>query len=234
LRHAHSLVEERTQRLLRANQELALAAKTSAVGALASHLIHGLRSPLTGLQHFVNEAARGADWENAAASTRRMQQMIHDVVNVLREQDACETYEVQLDELLGIVTARVQPRSTEKGVDFRCERHGELALDNRRAHLLAFILFNLSENAIDATPRGGRVCVRAAVADQVVFEVADQGTGFPPEFRAEPFAPRRSGKENGSGIGLAISRQLATQIGAELELAETSASGTTFRLRLPM
>jgi signal transduction histidine kinase len=47
------------------------------------------------------------------------------------------------------------------------------------------------------------------------------------------FEPVQSRKEGGSGIGLAITRQLAGHLGAELTLVSSSAAGTVFRLRLP-
>ena len=53
LQRLNRLLEERSERLVRANRELALASKTSAVGAVASHLVHGLRNPLAALQLFV-------------------------------------------------------------------------------------------------------------------------------------------------------------------------------------
>ena len=55
----------------------------------------------------------------------------------------------------------------------------------------------------------------------MVCEVADEGPGFPPQLLKSLFTPCRSTK-GGSGIGLAISRQLANQLGAVLELAKSS------------
>jgi signal transduction histidine kinase len=46
--------------------------------------------------------------------------------------------------------------------------------------------------------------------------------------------PKKSGKDQGSGIGLVISAQLARQIGGELQLLETDESGTTFSVNLPL
>src|SRR5438477_10294446 len=80
----NALLAERTNNLLKANRELALAAKTSAVGAVTSHLIHGLKNPLSGLRSFVQERAQDSgantDWQLAVASTQRMQQLIDQVV----------------------------------------------------------------------------------------------------------------------------------------------------------
>src|SRR5262249_50115175 len=53
LHRSNRLLQERTQRLLEANRELALSAKTSAVGAITSHLVHGLSNPLAGLEEMV-------------------------------------------------------------------------------------------------------------------------------------------------------------------------------------
>src|SRR5262249_47460660 len=94
LQRANRLLAERTHDLLQANQELAMAARTSAVGAVTSHLIHGLKNPLSGLQNFVasisasGSGGREADWQQAVASTRRMQVLINQVVSVLREEGA--------------------------------------------------------------------------------------------------------------------------------------------------
>jgi nitrogen-specific signal transduction histidine kinase len=65
------------------------------------------------------------------------------------------------------------------------------------------------------------------------MEVADEGPGLPPEMQARLFAPCPSHKKGGSGIGLAISQQLANHLGAELELKHSSSKGCAFRLALP-
>jgi two-component system, sensor histidine kinase RegB len=66
----------------------------------------------------------------------------------------------------------------------------------------------------------------------IVFEVRDQGPGLPAATQARLFMPCTSGKKGGGGIGLAISKQLAQSLGAQLELTQNSPSGCTFRLRL--
>src|SRR5205809_5264686 len=105
LRQAHQLLAERTGSLLRANQELALAAKTSAVGAITSHLIHGLKNPLSGLQNLVANLASAdadspdADWQQAIVATRRMQSLINQAANVLREEEGSVQLQITLPEL---------------------------------------------------------------------------------------------------------------------------------------
>lgn len=238
LRQAHRLVAERTTNLLLANQELALAAKTSALGAVTAHLIHGLRNPLAGLRQYV--ATRGAavdgspetDWQQAVDGTRRMQALIDQVVGVLREEQAELRYEVTLSELAQMLRTRIEPAACEKGVRLNFAMHGEAALPNRDANLVLLILVNLAENAVHATRRGGTVTLALRAGETgVVCEVQDQGPGFPPDLPL--FRPCVSNKENGTGIGLAVCKQLAGHLGADLELATNSPGGCVFTLRLP-
>jgi signal transduction histidine kinase len=238
LRRAHQLLTERTENLVRANQELALAAKTSALGVVAAHLIHGLKNPLAGLHSYVASRASApegnetSEWEEAVATTRRMQAMIAQVVGVLREEQTGASYEVTLKELEEIVRNRVQPQARERNVSFTTVIHAEARLPNRTASLLALILVNLLENALQATPAGKSVTLTISRAGQSLeLEVRDEGSGFPAD--TPLFMPCRSSKEGGSGVGLALCRQLANHLGAELGLASSTNAGCVFRLTLP-
>jgi hypothetical protein len=117
LRRAQDLLAARTSDLAIANQELALAAKTSAVGAIASHLVHDLRNPMLGLESFMarqagpGSAAPDSEWGQAAATTRRMLTLIDQVAGVLREERTGLRYEVTLEELCArIASGRWRPR----------------------------------------------------------------------------------------------------------------------------
>src|SRR5437867_2201350 len=199
LRQAHDLLGERTNSLLRANQELALAAKTSAVGAITSHLIHGLKNPLSGLQSFMSSVLPSesespeADWQQAVAATRRMQNLISQVVTVLREEEGPAQYEVTLAELAGLVATKVGALSVETGVSFVTQVNGEALLPNRAANLVALILLNLAQNALQATPRGKTVALSLRhCGEQIACEVRDEGPGIPPHLMANLFAPCKS------------------------------------------
>ncbi len=241
LRRAQRLLAERTTNLLQANQELALAAKTSAVGAVTAHLIHGLKSPLTGLQNFMAGLTSGdgeradSHWHEAVASTRRMHMMINQVVNVLREEEGNHRYEITLSELAQIVSGRVESLSCKQDVRFVTRVEGGAILPNRTANLTALILINLVQNGLQATPAGKSVTLNlAGEGDQITFQVRDEGPGFSEVLRQNLFTPCQSTKEGGCGIGLAISKQLANHLGAELELIASTPAGCVFALTLPV
>ena len=111
---------------------------------------------------------------------------------------------------------------------------GGTALPNRPANLVALILVNLLQNALQATPRGRSVVLFLSdCAEKLVCEVRDEGPGFPDALADNLFSPCKSTKEGGSGIGLAISKQLANHLGATLELRSHSPTGCVFVLSVP-
>jgi signal transduction histidine kinase len=100
------------------------------------------------------------------------------------------------------------------------------------------ILLNLVRNAhqaLTASGKGGAITVRAARAGAMLeIEVEDNGPGVPEAIRAHLFEAFSSSRGGGTGLGLAISRELARGHGGELWLKRTDASGTAFRLSLPL
>lgn len=239
VQRANRLLAERTTNLLQANRQLALAAKTSAVGAVTFHLIHGLKNPLSGLQNFVRDHAaqepNGGDteWELAVATTRRMEALINRVVNVLQQDEAVAEYELTLGELGQMAATKLEPVARAAGVHFEANTMAEGALSNREADLVLLILENLIQNAIESTPVGKVVRLRISDEDnRVVMEVQDQGPGLPGTVMSHLFAPCASTKKHGSGIGLAISQQLAKHLGAVLSLKSSSSEGCIFQLTL--
>ncbi len=238
LRRAQRTIAERNERLIRANVDLDLAAKASALGQITSHLIHGLQGSVAGLRAAV--AGRGADgaaapdWESAAGYTERMQAMIQETVTLLGEQTAPALYELSGHELAGIVRGREAAAAARKGVALVVVGGFDQRLDGHRGSLLCLILGNLVQNAIDATEPGRQVLVTFRhTGGAVRVTVADEGHGIPADLRDHLFEPGRSGRPGGSGLGLAISRLLARQIGGSLALDATGPAGTAFTLTLP-
>jgi signal transduction histidine kinase len=237
LNHANRLLADRTANLLRANHELTMAAKTSALGAVAAHLIHGLKNPLFGIQAIASMRAEdegGADWKAAADSARRMQMMIADVVRIMREESGNNAYEVSISELAGILHSKVAPLAREASVKLVADIRADGALPNREANLVILVATNLVQNAVQASKAGAEVCLAIFdVKDLVMFEVTDHAGGLPESTLANLFTPCQSSKAGGTGLGLAISKQLANHMGGQLELLKTGPGGTTFRLSIP-
>ncbi len=239
---ANRALTERTRSLVRAQEELTLTAKLTAVGAVTSHLIHGLRNPLSGLQHFMANHAPGPgaehemEWRLAASATRRMQNMVNDIIRVLREDSGAANHEISLQDLAKMTWRKMSPFAGLSRVHLEMKLLAPecLAISHRDANLVLLILETLIQNAIQATPSDQPVLVEIASSGaHVLFKVQDGGRGLPQSIAETVFTPRASTKEMGSGIGLAISRQLALALGAELSVQSSTPQGCVFILNLP-
>lgn len=242
LRTAHRELQARTEDLARANHEFSLAAKTSALGAITAHLIHGLKNPLAGLEGYVSsqpnatDTAEGGEWHAAMETTQRLRTLVNEVVAILREeQTGGPGYKMTSEEILEQAEAKLRPLAKTHSVNlaFRCEDYAELP--SRRANLVLLVLDNLLRNACEATPSGGRVAL-SAVSDphNVVFFVEDEGPGLATAVKDRLFEPVTSTKPGGGGIGLVISHHLAQHAGGRLELLRSNDRGCRFRLTVPL
>lgn len=239
--HLNSQLAQRSERLLRANEELALAARTSAVGSVSAHLMHGLKNPLASLSQFVRHRGNSTlepandEWQDALSAARRMQSLVEQTLEVLGDVRGAPAYELTTDELFNDVRKRVEPLAQKRQVVLEIKSDATDRLSSRTANLVGLILVNLVENALQATSSGKQVrLILNREPERLVFRVRDEGDGFPEHLRQNLFLPCKSSREGGSGIGLAISKQLAEYLGANLELAETGAGGCTFVLSLPL
>jgi signal transduction histidine kinase len=240
LRKSARLLEQRSRDLLQVNRELVMSAKTSAVGAVTSHLIHELKNPLSGLHGFLSSCARNGsgsvtseDWTDAVSATRRMQATIQEIVTLLREEQSGLHYSLSLTEMSNMVVQRLSTQASDKRVALAVQIRNDCELPGRIANLVVLILVNLGRNAIQASPADTSVLLEFDGAKGGgEFCVQDSGDGFRKEEADRLFHPRASTHEGGTGIGLAICKQLANHLAASLELEEKSGVGCRFILRL--
>jgi signal transduction histidine kinase len=97
------------------------------------------------------------------------------------------------------------------------------------------LFLNLFTNAIDAMPAGGRlrVAARAVAGGRIEVKVQDTGTGIPPEHLARIHEPFYTTKDEGFGLGLAISRSIVWESDGEMKVESAPGRGTTVTVLLP-
>jgi len=230
------LIEDSHQRLVELNHQLAFADKSSAVGSLSAHLIHGLKNPLAALKGLFEEPLTATHAEHGKERVLDMQGMIDQLADVMRDEDSALVYEYDLDEVRGLLEEKTCSKAKRRDVALQLSDVPRRKLSGRQGNVLLLVLVNLTENAIEASPPGSSVNVSFCMQNDatLVVKIADRGEGISKELRERLFVPKKSGKDQGTGIGLVISAQLARQIGGELQLLETDESGTTFSVNLPL
>jgi signal transduction histidine kinase len=242
LERANRELRARGEDLLRANRELTLAAKTSALGAVTAHLLHELKNPVAGLEEFVatrsevgGQTGDGGELTAAFELTQRLRTMINDVVAVMRDEQTGTHFELTCAEVAEVAAAKVNAVAAERGVSVEIKTQTRDVLPARRGNLTVLVLRNLLQNAIEASPTSAVVTLTAMADDHTInFIVEDRGPGLSPTVREHLFHPCASTKPGGSGLGLALSQHLARQAGGHIELAKSDQSGTSFQVVLDL
>ncbi|HEV2146682.1 MAG TPA: ATP-binding protein [Longimicrobiaceae bacterium] len=238
------------ERAAREDAEAANRAKTEFLSAMS----HELRTPLNAIAGYVDlldVGVHGPLTDPQRADLGRIKHaqgvllgLISDILNFARiEAGRIEIARepVPVATLLAELEGIVQPQVGAKGLSYEHEPApaGLTALGD--ADRIRQILINLLSNAVKFTEPGGWIRVSAgAERGKVLVRVADSGRGIPPEKLEAVFEPfvqvDRLGSaesQQGVGLGLAISRELAHGMGGELRVESTLGAGSTFTLVLP-
>ncbi|QIN85378.1 HAMP domain-containing protein (plasmid) [Rubrobacter tropicus] len=218
---------------------------------MAADVAHELRTPLAVIQADLEAMLDGVRPLSAEAvadvhgETRLLSRLIDD----LRDLSLAETGQLPLrreptglGELARTSAARFAPRAEERGVGLEVEAAGDLPRADVDPDRISQVLGNLLENALRHTPPGGRVTLRVGPASRpatLEATVSDTGSGIPSEhlpnvfehfYRADGARSRRDG---GSGIGLAVVKQLVEAHGGRVWAESAPGQGSTFGLSLP-
>ena len=103
------------------------------------------------------------------------------------------------------------------------------------ADLVCQVLLELVANAAAVTPPGGMIALASEVRDQsVILSVCDEGPGIPPEERSRIFDPFVSNRIGGSGIGLAVARQIIVSQRGSLSVHTSETGGARLEIALPL
>lgn len=221
---------------LERNQRLA------AMGEMAASLAHQLRTPLAAaLLYTANlgkpglpDEARTRFADKAASQLRRLERLIQDVLLFARGESIGRDL-FPASELLLEAAHTVEPLMREHGIAFemmdRCD--GAVVVGGRKA--LSGAVVNLLENAMQATPAGGNICLSACRQGDCLFIVVrDSGVGIGPELQARIFEPFFTTRGLGTGLGLAIALGVARAHGGGIELRSEPGAGAEFTITLPL
>jgi signal transduction histidine kinase len=225
-----------------ARRELIRHERISTIGRLSSSIVHDLRNPLAaiygGAEIMVDSEIAPPQLKRLAGNiyraSRRIQELLQDLVNVGRGKT--EGAEVcSLHEVAAAACDSLAPAAEAQGVTVRIEVAESIELPLERARVER-VFINLVDNALEAMPAGGAIHIGATVdADAATIQVTDTGPGISPEIREHLFQPFvSSGKKNGLGLGLALSRQTILDHGGDMWVESEPGRGARFFIRLPL
>lgn len=212
------------------------------MGEMAASLAHQLRTPLAAAllytsnlgQPSVAEEARQRFAEKASAQLRRLERLIQDVLLFARGESIGRDV-IPAADLLAEAAQTVEPLMREHGLSFSTvdDCQGAIFVGGRKAVFGALV--NLLENAMQATPAGGKICLSGRrVGDRIRLAVRDSGPGIAREVQARIFEPFYTTKGQGTGLGLAIALGVARAHGGAIILDSEAGAGAEFVMELPV
>ncbi|WP_437607790.1 ATP-binding protein [Sorangium sp. So ce834] len=238
----------------RARAELVNAERLAAIGKMAAHVTHEIRNPLSSiglnLELLEEEVARASAADMPDAELRPVMKESAQLVAAIRaEVDRLSRIAEQylsvarrprpqlvperVDDLVQELVAFVRPELDRAGVAVRVEveEGPEILLDESQ---LRQALLNLLRNAREAMPKGGEIVVSVGFSGgAATIAVDDTGPGVPEELRASIFDPFFTTKQRGTGLGLAVTRDIVEAHGGAISCEPREAGGTRFRIVLP-
>jgi signal transduction histidine kinase len=232
---------------LRSEQERCIrAGKLAAVGTITSGIAHELNNPLNNisitteaLMEDFNSLPDERKWkllQDIYFETERASEIVKSLLDFTRSEKL-EMAPLDLREVILSSQRLVQNEMSYSNVDFSLELPADLPPILGASNQLRQVFLNLFINAVHAMPSGGRLTVKAAGRHdgRVCVEVADTGTGIPPDALPRIFDPFFTTKEpgEGTGLGLSVSYSIVKKHGGEIEVASEAGKGTVFHLCLP-
>jgi len=228
--------------LLKSQQALVESEQLATIGRMASSISHDLRHSLAAIvanSEFLVDSGlapqqREELYQEVRTGVNLMTDLIDSLLEFARTRESLNPAYGNVSEVIqrAVQTVRLHPRHHNRSIDVLCGTQVAGWFDSRK---LERALYNLLLNACDAAPpAGGEVEVTAAeVGGSISIAVADNGPGIAESIRDRLFHPFVSfGKENGTGLGLAVVQKIVQDHGGEITVERTRGK-TIFRITLP-
>lgn len=246
---AFGIYQDQLRRRLRKETVKNLEALNAYKSRFFTNITHEFRSPLNIILSYLdtalqkNKDLKKGNLEIMQRSGKQLLHLVNQILDLRRLEVAkLQVHYEELDvfQLANAVVVDFQKLAYGKGIEL--ELRSELAelLTSSDREKLRKILSNLVSNAIKFTSRGGQVNVQLAQQDEdIVFQVIDTGIGIskdklPHIFEQFYQAHDENTNKFGSGVGLALSQELAQAMGGEISVESKVGIGSTFTLTLPV
>ena len=225
------------------DEQLRRAEQLATVGELAAGIAHELKTPLLGVASGAQMLSRRLDPQDEEGRRlvdevrqriRRMEQAMQELLSYARPAPA-RLSPLDPNAIVERALRLVEPRAGRSGVTVERQLAASLPSVLMDPEQIGQVVVNLALNGIEAMDGGGILEVETRIADGAVeLCVSDSGPGIPPEERERVFRPFYTTKHTGTGLGLAMVRQIVERHGGLVHVADRPAGGARMVVTLPL
>ena len=219
----------------------------STMGRLAAKVAHEINNPLAGIQNsflLVKDAIPETHpyYRYVGAIEReigRIAGITRQLYETYRPGSESDAASSSIGTIIADAVAMIQQINRSSSVTIEVDTSGSPGVVGVPAGLLRQAIYNLVQNAIDASPEHGRVAVRAWNERQLfMLSVTDAGPGVPPDMREQIFEPFTTSKvgvvNSGMGLGLALVRRSVLALGGTIKVTDAEGGGAVFTVCVPL
>lgn len=242
LEKSYARLHEETSLLLEVEAQLSASQRLSALGRLSASLAHEIKNPLGSIRgaaeilldafpvgHEKREFA-----EIVCKEAGRLSDTVNEILQYSRGTQSGQPETEKLSNVLERVIRLLDNHRKDKQINITLTGEAlaaKLLVDGGK---ISQVFLNLILNAIDAVPKKGKIGIKVRrEKDAIAVDVFDNGPGIPETEKENVFQPFVSGKEDGTGLGLPISRKIIGSYGGWITLRDSEDGGACFTVYLP-
>ena len=230
------------EELKKTQQKLIQVDRLGALARLSQGVAHEVRNPVMSIGGFARRLKQKLSPGDSAhkyveiilKELARLEKMVQDVENYANMREP-EFREVNLKKLIEHALEEWRQNWARPDIQVHLDLPGEEITFPGDEWLLSLVLKNLFRNAREAMTSGGKLSIAAyPQGQQIIIEVADTGSGIPPEDLPQVFDPFFTSNPQGSGLGLTTVHRIVSEHNGEISVKSTVGQSTEFRIRLPL
>ncbi|MFC1624186.1 ATP-binding protein [Candidatus Omnitrophota bacterium] len=245
----HDALKTKHTQLIEAQEKLVTMGKLSAIGDMASRIVHDFRNPLTSIKGFADLLVLKKGTMDAKETEEfckiisndvdRLMGMTIEILDFAKGKTSLAFGEASMKDFIDSICASLKRDLESSNVTLIAKSNydGQVYMDKGK---MQRVVFNIAYNARDAMPKGGNFKIDInLLGDDVEIRLADTGGGIPEEIKANIFEPFATfGKAHGTGLGLAIVKKVVGEHGGTVTIEspppKKDSFNTTFVIRFPI